>query len=160
MFQSTTYPVKNVKNFTASIRVSLLLKYCLTMLNARFWENEGNASICLCKALRSYAQSVWTILCQVLCMLFYISLSPQRSLGCESHRLEVPGPGGVRCVRTPGGKRGISSFSTLYSLETTWLLLKMEKIARFLSRFCLRHPPSLLTPFLCLSFLQWHHWPI
>lgn len=55
-------------------------------------------------------------------MLFYISLSPQRSLGCESHRLEVSGPGGCEVYEKPcGGKRGISSFNLFYSPETAQL---------------------------------------
>lgn len=46
-----------------------------------------------------------------VCAFLHLS-SPQRSLGCESHRLEVSGPGGVRCVRSPVEGRGAFPVST------------------------------------------------
>lgn len=57
--------------------------------------------------LRGFKASQFGAFCAE-CMCASASLLPQRSLRCESQRLEVSGPGGARCLRRPaegGGRR-------------------------------------------------------
>lgn len=70
-------------------------------------------------------------LCCAKCMCDSASPLPQHSLGCESQRLEVSGPGRCKVFeKACGGKRedGSGSFPVLSSPETTGFLHKVENV--------------------------------
>lgn len=94
-----------------------------------------------------------------VCAFLHLS-SPQRSLGCESHRLEVSGPGGCEvCEKPCGGKRGISSFNLFYSPETAQLYRENShidiKVVVFFassSKPSPTFPPLFISPMASLAY--------
>lgn len=88
-----------LKPLTNSLRAPLRSTCCLTRPEFWIWESGRNSSFFAFEKLRGFKPSQFGPFC-AKCMCSS-SLLPQRSLRCESQRLEVSGPGGARCLRRP-----------------------------------------------------------
>lgn len=99
MFKSPVKHYNPLKPLTNSLRAPLRSTCCLTRPEFWIWESGRNSAFFIFEKLRGFKPSQIGPFC-AKCMCSS-SLLPQRSLRCESQRLEVSGPGGARCLRRP-----------------------------------------------------------
>lgn len=142
-----------LKPLTNSLRASLLSTCCLTRPECWIWESGRNSFLCLLKSSEVLSPVNLGHACA------RASLLPQQSLGCESQRLEVSGPGGCKVFEEAcGGKRAISCFNLLSLPETTGFFLhKVENVLENVINIrVLFSPlsPQVFSHFFCLCFFS------
>lgn len=108
------YPLKPLTN---RLRDSLLSTCCLTRPQCWIWESGRNSFHCLLKSSEVLSPVNLGRFVPSVCVRASASLLPQCSLGCESQRLEVSGPGGCEVFEKAcgGGETSISCFDLLSS---------------------------------------------